>query len=270
MTVDNINANTVTTNILKVNNDVNLKNLSVDDLSVVNTITTAIEHISNYLYLKNAKSYVKLIFTNNYELEIDENISITRNKLLYQLNSTFIYYPKGTLYFCKASKYNGTVYQPRDTYKFTTEIFGFYNKNEQLAILSTVFTQCFFCKNEYNDCYFFLGFKLGNNSYFAIDYSLGNNTVDIYGQNINNPSIAGNTECSKLSESLNNNAIGTKERYYHSLFPSNFTIRINSTNYISYVLRGRDSAVLTSKDTHLCFKFTDVKCKYYPNKSLPS
>ena len=70
MTVDNVNANSITTNILKVNNDVNLKNLSVDDLSVVNTITSKNAIINNTLKIFKPNSTSSA----NVELSLDNNI----------------------------------------------------------------------------------------------------------------------------------------------------------------------------------------------------
>ena len=166
MTVDNINASTITTNILKVNNDTNLKNLTVDDLSVVNTITskssnsdtitTKDNSITGYLYLRNSSSYVKLWFNGN--LCIDENVNLNSNKFFYQNNKTFLYDRNGYVYFCKGTLSSGTVYKPRTNYKFKCDVFGFFDASTNIAVLSTSFTQCYFASSEYNDYYFLLVF----------------------------------------------------------------------------------------------------------------
>lgn len=262
MTVDNINANSITTNILKVNNDINLKNLSVDDLSVVNTITTKNENITENLYLKNGNAYVKLWFYGG-NLCIDENVDLSNNKFFYQNNKTFLYDRNGYVYFCKGTLSSGTTYKPRTYYKFICDVFGFFDASTNIAVLSTSFTQCYFANAEYNDYYFFIGFLVNNIPFGTVSMNLSspintnwNNTLNDYYRT----RIAGNTECSKISTSISANALSTGDRYYHSLFPCNFTIEINNTLYNCYVLRDRSSQILSSTDAYLMFKFTDVIC----------
>ena len=290
MTVDNINASTITTNILKVNNDTNLKNLTVEDLSVVNTITsksinsssitnsdtitTKNHNITGYLYLRNgnssSNSYVRLYFDGN--LKIDESIYLSTNKYIYHNNVTYLYDHSGYLYFCKGTLSSGLIYYPRTNYKFLSEVFGFYDSFNNIATLSTGFTQCYFSSTEYNDYYFFLGFKCHNKYFKAYYFTLSNinlnwdnTTADYY-----RPRVTGNTECCKISTSSNNNALGTGDRYYHSLYPCNFSVLINNTTYRCYVLRDRSSKILSSNDNHLMFKFTDVYCQFQSTNPFPT
>lgn len=283
MTIDNINANTIITNILKVNNDTNLKNLTVDDLSVVNTITsksiinsntitTTNNNITGKLYLRNSKSFVKLYFNSDGNLYIDENIYLSSDRYLFQNSSTYLYDHNGYLYFCKGTVSSGTTYYPRTNYRFISEVFGFYISNNYFATLSTGFTQCYFSDTEYNDYYFFLGFKCHDKYFTAYNFNL--NTIYTNWNNtsseLNRQRITGNTECSKLSTSLNSNGLGTGDRYYHSLFPCKFKILINNKNYNCYVLCDRSSNIISSKDNHLMFKFTDVYCYYQSSNPFPT
>ena len=96
MTVDNVNANSITTNILKVNNDVNLKNLSVDDLSVVNTITSknaiikAFKDLQDYKLIevvRQGQGKPNRLYVLDYEVSEDGTISNYAVQLYFTITS---------------------------------------------------------------------------------------------------------------------------------------------------------------------------------------
>ena len=281
MTVDNVNANSITTNILKVNNDVNLKNLSVDDLSVVNTITSKNAIINNTLKIfkpnSTSSANVELSLDNNYDLYIGGNayggdVYLSSYNHFYSDGVTYLYDRNGYLYFCKGTRSSGTTYVPRNNYRFFAEIFGFYDRKSNKAILSTSFTQCWFSNTAYNDYYFWFGFKVKNMYFKTIPYSLDsistnwNNSSDSDYQRVR---ITGNAECSEIKSTISADALSTGERFYHSLFPSNFNILINNNTYSCYVIRTRSSGLMSSNNLHMMFKFTDVNCEYTTNTTFP-
>ena len=81
--------------------------------------------------------------------------------------------------------------------------------------------------------------------------------------------ITGNTESSEIKSTISADALSTGERFYHSLFPSNFNILINNNTYSCYVVRTRSSGLMSSDNIHMMFKFTDVNCEYTTNTTFP-
>ena len=199
------------------------------------------------------------------------NVYLSPYNHFYSDGVTYLYDRNGYLYFCKGTKSSGVTYYPRNNYRFFAEIYGFYDRTSNKAVLSTSFTQCYFSDTSYSDYYFWFGFKVKNMYFKPIDYSL--NSISTNWNNTSDDSqrvrITGNTECSKINTTMTASALGTGDRYYHSLFPSEFNILINNKTYPCYVMRNRQSGVMTSNDTHLMFKFTDVNCEYTTTTIFP-
>lgn len=252
--------------------------LTVDSVNT-NSITSKNANITNTLKISNSNSTsenVELSLDNNYDLHIGGNASggnvyLSPYNHFYSDGVTYLYDRNGYLYFCKGTKSSGVTYYPRNNYRFFAEIYGFYDRTSNKAVLSTSFTQCYFSDTSYSDYYFWFGFKVKNMYFKPIEYSL--NSISTNWNNTSDDSqrvrITGNTECSKISTTMSSSALGTGDRYYHSLFPSEFTILINNKTYPCYVMRTRASAVMTSNDTHLMFKFTDVNCEYTTTTTFP-
>ena len=252
--------------------------LTVDSVNT-NSITSKNANVTNTLKIFNSNSTsenVELSLDNNYDLHIGGNASggnvyLNPYNHFYSDGVTYLYDRNGYLYFCKGTKSSGVTYYPRNNYRFFAEIYGFYDRTSNKAVLSTSFTQCYFSDTSYSDYYFWFGFKVKNMYFKPIDYSL--NSISINWNNTSDDSqrvrITGNTECSKISTTMSSSALGTGDRYYHSLFPSEFNILINNKTYPCYVMRNRQSGVMTSNDTHLMFKFTDVNCEYTTTTIFP-
>lgn len=253
--------------------------LTVDSVNA-NSITSKNANVTNTLKIFNSNSTssgnVELSLDNNYDLHIESNASggnvyLSPYNHFYSDGVTYLYDRNGYLYFCKCTKSSGVTYYPRNNYRFFAEIYGFYDRTSNKAVLSTSFTQCYFSDTSYSDYYFWFGFKVKNMYFKPIDYSL--NSISINWNNTSDESqrvrITGNIECSKISTTMSSSALGTGDRYYHSLFPSEFNILINNKTYPCYVMRNRQSGVMTSSDTHLMFKFTDVNCEYTTTTIFP-
>lgn len=71
------------------------------------------------------------------------------------------------------------------------------------------------------------------------------------------------------NSTISADALSTGERFYHSLFPSNFNILINNNTYSCYVIRTRSSGLMSSNNLHMMFKFTDVNCEYTTTTIFP-
>ena len=252
--------------------------LTVDSVNT-NSITSKNANVTNTLKIFNSNSTsenVELSLDNNYDLHIGGNASggnvyLNPYNHFYSDGVTYLYDRNGYLYFCKGTKSSGVTYYPRNNYRFFAEIYGFYDRTSNKAVLSTSFTQCYFSDTSYSDYYFWFGFKVKNMYFKPIDYSL--NSISTNWNNTSDDSqrvrITGNTECSKINTTMSSSALGTGDRYYHSLFPSEFNILINNKTYPCYVMRNRKSEVMTSNDTHLMFKFTDVNCEYTTTTIFP-
>ena len=262
---------------LKIGGDV-IIDLTVDSVNT-NSITSKNANVTNTLKIFNSNSTsenVELSLDNNYDLHIGGNASggnvyLSPYNHFYSDGVTYLYDRNGYLYFCKGTKSSGVTYYPRNNYRFFAEIYGFYDRTSNKAVLSTSFTQCYFSDTSYSDYYFWFGFKVKNMYFKPIDYSL--NSISTNWNNTSDDSqrvrITGNTECSKINTTMTASALGTGDRYYHSLFPSEFNILINNKTYPCYVMRNRKSEVMTSNDTHLMFKFTDVNCEYTTTTIFP-
>ena len=253
--------------------------LTVDSVNT-NSITSKNANVTNTLKIFNSNSTsanVELSLDNNHDLYIGSNASggnvyLSPYNHFYSDGVTYLYDRNGYLYFCKGTRSSGTTYVPRSNYRFFAEIFGFYDRKSNKAILSTSFTQCWFSNTAYNDYYFWFGFKVKNMYFKTIPYSLDsistnwNNSSDSDYQRVR---ITGNTESSEIKSTISADALSTGERFYHSLFPSNFNILINNNTYSCYVVRTRSSGLLSSDNIHMMFKFTDVNCEYTTNTTFP-
>lgn len=253
--------------------------LTVDSVNA-NSITSKNANVTNTLKIFNSNSTssgnVELSLDNNYDLHIGGNafggnVYLSPYNHFYSDGVTYLYDRNGYLYFCKGTKSSGVTYYPRDNYRFFAEIYGFYDRTSNKAVLSTSFTQCYFSDTSYSDYYFWFGFKVKNMYFKAIVYSL--NSISTNWNNTSDDSqrvrITGNAECSKINTTMTASALSTGDRYYHSLFPSEFNILINNKTYPCYVMRNRKSEIMTSNDTHLMFKFTDVNCEYTTTTIFP-
>ena len=252
--------------------------LTVDSVNT-NSITSKNANVTNTLKIFNSNSTsenVELSLDNNYDLHIGGNASggnvyLNPYNHFYSDGVTYLYDRNGYIYFRKGTKSSGVTYYQRNNYRFFAEIYGFYDRTSNKAVLSTSFTQCYFSDTSYSDYYFWFGFKVKNMYFKPIDYSL--NSISTNWNNTSDDSqrvrITGNTECSKINTTMSSSALGTGDRYYHSLFPSEFNILINNKTYPCYVMRNRQSGVMTSNDTHLMFKFTDVNCEYTTTTIFP-
>ena len=177
--------------------------LTVDSVNA-NSITSKNANVTNTLKIFNSNSTssgnVELSLDNNYDLHIESNASggnvyLSPYNHFYSDGVTYLYDRNGYLYFCKGTKSSGVTYYPRNNYRFFAEIYGFYDRTSNKAVLSTSFTQCYFSDTSYSDYYFWFGFKVKNMYFKPIDYSL--NSISINWNNTSDESqrvrITGNT-----------------------------------------------------------------------------